>query len=158
LDSESRKLDAEDCPSFNVGTTGYRTAMLSRNIGGDGKSQSGSIVSGGKERVEDSVFVFSSDTASLIGYFNAQSILKKEAMYAYDAFAVCRLNRIQNQVQENLLDLFGVAVNLPALGFVGAFNGDALPACDVLCERGDRSDQFARRDTLQTRQPRTCKI
>jgi hypothetical protein len=86
--------------------------VLCSDVGRDGETESGAVFLGGEKGLEDAFFCFGSNAGSLIADFDAEAVGLEEAADKDGPIGRRCLNGVEDEVEKELLNLLGVALNL----------------------------------------------
>ena len=86
--------------------------MLRGDVCSDGEPESGAVFLGCEEGIEDALLCFGSNAASAVATSMQRRPEVGRSCGSDGHHWLCRLHRIENEIEEELLDLLGIAFNL----------------------------------------------
>ena len=121
LGTEKGKVDAEGGALLRDAATGEIARVLRDDVGGDGEAEAGTAFLGGEEGIEDALLIFGAYACALVNDFDGERGGGSGAADAHHVCAVRGLDCIEDEVEEDLLELFGITVELgeicPEIGY-----------------------------------------
>src|SRR5215471_4664736 len=131
--------------------------MLSRDVGGNCETESGTVFFRCEERLEDALLRLGRDTAALVTNLDTKAIRFEEAPDENYAAGGSCLDSIEDQVEQKLLDLLGIAADL-AQGLLLKLKRDVARRGCMLCKNGNGLHQSCRFNSLKTRETGTREV
>ena len=106
------QVDEEARAASELALNGDRAAMLHHNLVYDCQAQAGTLVLGGEEWVEDVIELVLPYSRAGVAYLELSghkaATCQYSSCYRYDPARLCSLNRIEDQINQHLLDLVAI--------------------------------------------------